>query len=497
VRTPAPHSPWLDDDTLPRRSSLSGDLTFDVLVIGGGIAGITTALLCARDGARVAVVDARRVASGVTGCNTAKVSALQSTIYSAIRSRHGDEAASVYAQASTAGVERIAALASEKGIDCSLHRRSAFTYAADDSQASALEKEADAARTAGLPVALTERIDLPYPVTGAIRLDDQIEFQPVRYVRGLAHAAEGEDLVIFEDTCVVGLEHGAPHRAHTKTGVITADYVVDAAHYPLLDRALFFARLEPQRSYCIAAHVYGELPQGLSISAGSPTRSIRSYGDLLVIGGEGHATGSAKANPERFKALEGFAREHWDVAEVTHHWSAQDPVPYDHLPVVGRYGPGASQLYIASGFMKWGLSGSTFAAILISDLIAGRENPWAATFDPTRLNLRSLPTMARINGKVAIDFVGDRIKPSKEGDAQAVPPGEARVVRDGLKKKGVYRDESGELHSVSLRCTHLGCLLRFNSAERSWDCPCHGSRFAPDGSVLEGPATKPLQQQEP
>jgi glycine/D-amino acid oxidase-like deaminating enzyme/nitrite reductase/ring-hydroxylating ferredoxin subunit len=497
VTTPAPHSLWLDDDAPPRRSSFAGDLRVDVLVIGGGIAGITTAQLCARDGARVAVVEARRVASGVSGCNTAKVSALQSTIYSTIRSRHGEEAASVYAQASTAGVALIAALASEEGIDCDLNRRPAFTYAADESQVSSLEKEVDAARTAGLPVALTERLDLPYPVAGAIRLDDQIEFDPVRYVRGLADAAEGEDLMIYEGSCVVGMDHGSPHRVHTKTGVITADHVVDAAHYPLLDRGLFFARLEPQRSYCIAAHVEGELPQGLSISAGSPTRSIRSYGDLLVVGGEGHATGSTKANPERFKALEDFAREHWDVAEVTHRWSAQDPVAYDHLPVIGRYGPGASQLFVASGFMKWGLSGSTFAAILISDLIAGRENEWAGTFDPSRLNLRSLPTMARINGKVAIDFVGERVKPSQESDAQTVPLGEARVLRDGLGKKGVYRDELGILHAVSLRCTHLGCLLRFNSAERSWDCPCHGSRYSVDGSVLEGPATKPLQQLEP
>jgi Rieske Fe-S protein len=232
----------------------------------------------------------------------------------------------------------------------------------------------------------------------------------------------------------------------------------------------------------------------MSISAGSPTRSVRSYGDLLVVGGEGHTTGSSKATPDRFAALEDFAREHWDVVEITHRWSAQDPVPHDHLPVVGRYGPAASRLYVASGFMKWGLSGATFAAMLIGDLIAGRDNPWASTFDPTRLNLRSLPTLARINTKVAIDLVGDRLKPSQAGSGDEVPRGEARIVRAGLGKKGVYRDESGVLHAVSLRCTHLGCLLRFNSAERSWDCPCHGSRFDVDGQVLEGPATEPLER---
>ena len=485
---------WLEGELPAPRDALTGDLTVDVVVIGGGIAGLTTALLCKQSGARVAVVEARRVGSGVTGCTTAKVSALQGTVYSAIRSRHGDDGAAIYAQASRAGVERVAELANEHDIDCDLRRRQAFTYAAGESERESIEKEADAAREAGLPVELVEQIDLPYPVAGAVRLDDQVDFHPVRYLSGLAKAVDGEGSIVFENTRALGVDHGAPCRVRTPAGTISADHVGDAAHYPLLDRGLVFARLEPTRSYCIAARIRGDLPDGMSISAGNPTRSIRSYRDLLVVGGEGHAAGSARATPARFTALEDFAREHWDVAEITHRWSAQDPVPYDHLPVVGRYGPGVSRIYVASGFMKWGLSGGTFAAMLISDLIAGRENAWADTFDPSRLNLRSLPTLARMNSKVAVDFVGDRVKPPQEGDDEAIPRGQARTVRDGLGKKGVYRDELGELHVVSLRCTHLGCLLRFNSAERSWDCPCHGSRFDVDGQVLEGPATRPLHR---
>jgi Rieske Fe-S protein len=253
-----------------------------------------------------------------------------------------------------------------------------------------------------------------------------------------------------------------------------------------------------ERSYCIAVRLASGAPvEGMSISAGSPTRSLRSYGDLLIVGGEGHPAGSGRAKPERFRALEAFARRHWDVAAVTHRWSAQDPVPYDHLPVIGPYRPGSKRLWVTSGFMKWGLATATFAAELLADRIAGRDNAWADTFSPNRLSLSSAHEVAQLGAKFAFDLVADRVRPPQALSAQGVPSGEARVLPDGLGRKGVYRDEAGVLHAVSLRCTHMGCLLRFNAAETSWDCPCHGSRFDVDGAVLEGPATAPLEPQPP
>jgi glycine/D-amino acid oxidase-like deaminating enzyme/nitrite reductase/ring-hydroxylating ferredoxin subunit len=495
VRTvTATGSLWLDPPSLPRIDPPSGDVEVDVAVIGGGIAGVTTALLLKRDGARVALVEAGRVGGGVTGANTAKVTALQATVLSAIRSRHGEDAAAVYARASRSAVEEIATLAADEAIDCDLHRRPAFTYAADASELDAVEAEHAAAADAGLPVELVDETDLPYPVAGAVRLDDQIEFHPVRYVRGLAAAVDGDGSLVLEHARALSVDEGKPCRVRTTAGSITAGQVVVATHYPLLDRGLFFARLEPVRSYCVAARVRGGLPQGLSISAGQPTRSVRSYGDRVVVGGEGHPAGSPQATPERFARLEAFAREHWDVIAVTHRWSAQDPVPYDHLPMIGPYVPGASRLFVATGFMKWGLTGGTLAAMLLRDRLAGRDHPAASTFSPNRLSLRSAPRLAWMNTRVGADFVGDRLRPWQAGGEADVPRGEARVVRDGLGKTGVYRDEQGGVHAVSLRCTHLGCLLRFNAAERSWDCPCHGSRFDVDGEVLEGPATRPLDR---
>ena len=493
----AAESLWLDKAPRTERHQLAGDLRVDVAVLGGGVAGLTAALLLKRDGASVAVLEAARVGSGVTGCTTAKVSALQATIYSTIRQRHGEQAAASYAGASVAGVERLASFVSEEAIDCGLERRAAYTYAAEASERSSVEQEMQAAARAGLAVELVDAPDLPYAVHGAVRLGDQVQIHPVRYVEGLAAAVDGHGSQVFELTRALGVDEDSPCRVRTPRGNVRADHVIVATHYPFLDRGLYFARLKPQRSYCIAARLAsGRPPRGMSISAGSPLRSVRSYGELLIVGGEGHSTGSGKANPERFKRLEAFAREHWDVESISHRWSAQDPAAYDHLPVIGPYRAGSSRLWVTSGFLKWGLASATFAAMILADRIAGRANPWADAFAPTRVSLRSAHELAELGAKYAIDLVGDRLRPPQALRAGGIPPGEARVVPDGLGKKGIYRHEDRTLHAVSLRCTHMGCLVRFNAAERSWDCPCHGSRFAVDGSVLEGPAVRPLDRRE-
>jgi glycine/D-amino acid oxidase-like deaminating enzyme/nitrite reductase/ring-hydroxylating ferredoxin subunit len=493
MTTSADQSLWLADMPPTSHGRLRGEVESDVAVLGGGIAGLTTALLLKRDGARVVVLEGRRIGSGVTGCTTAKVTALQQTAYRQLIRRHGSDGATVYAEASSSGVEMLAGLAAEEEIDCDLERRAALTYAAEEGERSTVESEFDAASASGLPVKLVEDAELPYRAHGAVRLDEQVQLHPVRYVQGLARAVDGAGSHVFERSAALAVDSGAPCRVRTDGGVVTAQQVVVATHYPLLDRGLFFARLEPIRSYCIAALIPGAPPQGMSISAGKTTRSVRSYGEMLILGGEGHTTGAHAATPERFRRLEQFAREHWDAGEITHRWSAQDPVSWDLLPVIGRYRPRASRLFVASGFHKWGFSSATFGARIIADLIAGRDNAWAARFDPSRIGLRGLPKLAEMNARVAVDFVGDRLSPAIGHEASDLRAGDARVLRRGLGKTGVFRADDGTLHAVSLRCTHLGCLLRFNGAERTWDCPCHGSRFDIDGAVLEGPATSPLE----
>jgi glycine/D-amino acid oxidase-like deaminating enzyme/nitrite reductase/ring-hydroxylating ferredoxin subunit len=497
--TSAAQSLWLDTAPPVDHPALIEDLRVDVAVLGGGIAGLTTALLLKRRGARVAVLEAARVGRGVTGCTTAKVSALQATVYSQIRRQHGREAAATYAEASLAGVERLGEVAAEVAAGADVQRRPAYTYAADERERAAVEQEAEAAREAGLPAELVDAPDLPYAVHGAVRLDDQLQLHPVRYVQGLAAAVAGDGSHVFERTRALSVAEGAPCRVRTTGGEVLADHVVVATHYPILDRGLFFARLEPTRSYCLAARLArGTPPRGMSISAGGTTRSLRSYGDLLIVGGEGHSVGSGAATPERYERLEAFAREHWDVLDVTHRWSAQDPTPYDHLPFVGAYRPGSARLWVTAGYMKWGLATATFSAMALADRIDGRESRWATAFSPSRVSARSTPRVARLGVKYGVELIGERIRPPQALRTSTIPLGEARVVPDGLRgKKGVFRDDDGTLHAVSLRCTHMGCLLRFNAAERSWDCPCHGSRFDVDGTVLEGPAVTPLARRDP
>jgi glycine/D-amino acid oxidase-like deaminating enzyme/nitrite reductase/ring-hydroxylating ferredoxin subunit len=504
--TDGPHGAtplWLAGADGTPRPALDHDIDVDIVVIGGGIAGVTTALLLQRDGAKVAVLERDHVASGATGYTTAKVSALQQTKLSDIRRIHGASGAAAYATASLAAVERIAAFVDE-GVECDWERLPAITYAADATQERAVRDEAAAAEDAGLGVELIDATALPFPAVIGVSLADQGQFDPVRYVRALAERLEAAGGEIFERTLVVKLHEGSPCRVTTSSGaVVRARDVIVCTNYPLLDRGLFFARTEAARSYLIAARLRAPAPRGMFISAGAPTRSMRpctsSQGEhWILVGGEGHATGSADAQPERYALLEEFARAHFDVVDVPYRWSTQDAMPVDKLPYAGTYTPVSRHLFVNAGGQKWGMTNATIGATIIADRLAGRVHPQAGVFGPSRLSLRAVPALGKAQAHVGVEFVGERLRPADTGTADEIPRGEARVVRSGLLgKTGAYRDEGGGLHAVSVRCTHLGCLLRFNTAERSWDCPCHGSRFDVDGAVLAGPAVAPLEQREP
>lgn len=492
---------WLATAQPAAYPALQADVEVDVAVIGGGIAGISTALALKRDGARVAVLERGMVAGGATGFTTAKLSALQHTTLSAIHKLHGQAGAAAYAQASLAAVETVGALVEGESIACGWERATAYTYAVGESQVAAVEREAEVARAAGLDVETTGETPLPFPVARAVRLERQAQFHPVRYAHGLAAAVHGDGSFVFESTAVIGVQEGSPCRVTAEGGLtVTARDVVVATNYPLLDRGLFFARTEAARSYVIAARVRGDPLEGMLITAGEPTRSLRSFRDgddaWLLVGGEGHLTGSEEARPERYAALERYAREHFDIVDTDYRWSTQDAMPVDRLPYIGPYTPVSSHLYVAGGFQKWGMTSATAAATLLADRLAGRESPYANVFDPNRVSLRSAPEVAKAQMHVTRRIVGDRLTPADARSADEVPPGEARVVRSGLGKIGVFRDEHGVAHGVSLRCTHLGCLLHFNAADRSWDCPCHGSRFGIAGEVLAGPAVDPLPRRE-
>ena len=441
---------WYEGRERPERPALDRDITADVVVVGAGIVGLTTAFLLEREGASVAVLEMRHVAAGATGYNTAKLSSLHGLAYTKLAKKLGRDKARTYGEANEAGIARVFELAEELGIDCDLTRKPNYTYAEDASDLDKVRQEADVAGELGLPASFVDELDLPFPVAGAVRFDDQAEFHPVKYADGLAAALRGP---LHERTRVTGIDG---KRVNTARGArVSAEHVVVATHLSFLDRGLYFARCHPERSYVVAGKV-SDPPAGMYLSTESPAHSIRAHGEWLLVGGESHKTGQADEG-ERYERLAAWARERFGL-EPELRWATQDQMPLDGVPYVGRHDPVSSGLWVATGFKKWGLAMGTAAAELLTAQIGGRDHAWAELFDPSRLRpLASGPTFVKENANVALRFVGDR------------------VTNRGAP-----------------RCTHLGCLLRWNGAEETWDCPCHGSRFAASGEVIEGPATRPL-----
>jgi glycine/D-amino acid oxidase-like deaminating enzyme/nitrite reductase/ring-hydroxylating ferredoxin subunit len=496
-------SVWVDTAPAPRlHPQLDGDVRADVAVIGGGIVGVTTALLLAEEGASVALLEAGRLAGGTSGYTTAKVSSQHGLIYEALRSQHGRETARRYGEANEAALAWIASRVARDGIECDFRRQPSYAYVTSASDREQVEREAEAAIAAGLPAELVEETPLPYPVEAAVRFEHQAEFHPRKWLFALA-----EQLAAIAGARIFERSHAVEVGAHEGRqvvkgpgGRVLAERVIVATHYPFLDRSLAFARLHPERSYAIACRIGGAPPPGMHISGDEPKRSVRAIPmpdgeELLLVGGEGHKTGAESDTELRYERLEAFAREHWDVRSVEHRWSAQDPSTLDRIPYVGRLTPFGDSVLMATGFAKWGITGGTAAALLLADLCLGREAQWADLFDPNRLTLRqSLPRLVSENAQVAARFVGDRLRHADPRPIENLRPGEGTILEHDGERVAAARDDDGTLHAVSPRCTHLGCIVQWNNAERSWDCPCHGSRFGLDGTVLEGPAVHRLER---
>ena len=494
---------WMDSTPATGYPPLDGDVEVDVVVVGGGIAGVCTAWELVRAGRSVAVLEADRIASSVTGYTTAKVSSLHTLIYAKIRNSAGAEAARLYAQSQQQAVDRVVAVAAELGIDCDLERLPAFTYVESADQVDQVHAEVEAAREAGLAASFVTDTGLPFPIAGAVRVENQAQFHPRKYLLALAEDFTARGGRIFERTRAVELDEGEPCRVTTEHGAtVTARDVAVATHYPVFDRALLFARLEPRRELVVAAVIPADRdPGGVFITPERNTRSVRTtpFRDgqrLLIVTGE-HFTPGAGEVTERWQRLLGWTHERFPGVEVAYRWATQDNTTTDQIPFVGPFHPLATHVYVATGFGGWGMSTGVMAGHLLATSISGDELAWASLYDPRRLHpVQEGVSMAKLQAKVAARFVGDRLRSSRADSVDELAPGTAEVLRVHGEQCAVYRDDTGALHAVSARCTHLGCIVHFNDAERAWECPCHGSRFAVDGSVIQGPANTPLERKD-
>ncbi|BEL06847.1 FAD-dependent oxidoreductase [Actinoplanes sichuanensis] len=494
---------WMESTSRTSYPRLAADTATDVVVIGGGIAGLSAAWELTEAGLRVALVESDRIAAGVTGYTTAKLSALHTLIYSDLRDTHGPATAELYARSQRQAIDRVVAVTARLGIDSELERVPAFTWTESIDQIDRIRAEADAAAQAGLAASFVTETGLPFPVAGAVRIEDQAQFHPRKYLSALAEDLVRRGGMIFERTRATGLDDGNPCTVTTENGhTITAEQVVVATHYPVFDRALLFARLEPRRELVVAAPIpAGDDLGGVYLTPDDDTRSVRTapYRDgqrLLIVTGE-HFTPGDDDVTQRWERLAAWTRERFGVTEFAYRWAAQDNTTTDRVPFVGRLHPGTRNVYVATGFGGWGMSTGVMSGQLLAARVTGVEPEWSGLYDPLRLHpVREAVPLLKSGAGVAAHFVGDRLRPSHADSVDDVDPGTGAVVRVRGRQCAVYRDDDGKVHAVSARCTHLGCIVRFNDAETAWECPCHGSRFGVDGQVLQGPANRPLSTEE-
>jgi glycine/D-amino acid oxidase-like deaminating enzyme/nitrite reductase/ring-hydroxylating ferredoxin subunit len=493
-----PESLWLATTPTTDHGPLEDGMDVDVAVVGGGITGLTAAVRLKEAGRDVAVIEADRIVEGVTGYTTAKLTSQHGLIYDFLVSKFGGEAARQYARANEVAIDAVEERVESAGIDCDFQRTPAYTYAVDESDIEDVRAEVDAARDVGLPASFVEGGDLPVEAEGAIRFDDQAQFHPRKYLLAVAEAVHGDGSYVFEETRALDVDAGEPCEVETERGAVTADDVVVATHFPFDDRNGYVARMHPKQAYLLAVEVAGDPPEGMFYSTASPADTFRPHPvegeDLLIVGGQGHKVGqNDPPTSERYRRCAAFAREHFDVESVEYRWSTHDYYPVDRVPFVGRLGPRTDGVYVGTGFKGWGMTGGTAAGMILSDLVLTGGNPWTDVFDPLRVEPRaSARRFLEENTAVGGHFVGDRLKSLfAPGDLPA--KGEGLVTRRDGRPYGVYRDEDGEIHAVSAVCPHMKCLVKWNDAERTWDCPCHGSRFDYDGEVISGPALEDLE----
>jgi glycine/D-amino acid oxidase-like deaminating enzyme/nitrite reductase/ring-hydroxylating ferredoxin subunit len=498
---------WHATAELARGDDLREDLTVDACVVGAGIAGVTTAYLLRREGLSVAILEDGAAGSGETGRTTAHLASALDDRFCHLERLHGEGGARLAAESHRAAIDRIEAIVREEGIDCDFERLDGWLFASRDQGSELLDRELEAARRAGMSVERGERL----PLRGlghapCLRFADQGQFHPLRYLGGLVESFRRSGGRLFTGAHAEEIEGGSPARVRTSSGrEVRARSVVVATNTPVSTRFAIHTKQAPYRTYVVTRAVPpGAVPRALYWDTADPYHYVRLQpgagpggADVLIVGGEDHKTGQEEDPAGRFDGLEAWVDENLPQAgERLMRWSGQVMEPVDGIAFIGRDPTGDDGLYLATGDSGQGMTHGTIAGMLLTDLVVGRENPWATLYDPGRITLRAASEFARENLNVAAQY-RDWVTPGEVESADEIPRGKGAILRRGAGKVAVHRDEAGVLHERSAVCTHLGCIVAWNDLERSWDCPCHGSRFDPYGKVLNGPAIRELGPAEP
>lgn len=491
---------WLETTPKTNYDSLKGDLKTEVAIIGGGMVGITTAYLLKKAGVKVTILESNRICEGTTGNTTAKITSQHDIIYTKISGNYGRESAAQYALGNQKAIEKIKEIIRENKIQCDFKEQIAVVYTLLEENLPKIYDEVTTAKCLGLPARYIEKAKLPFEIKGGIAFDNQGQFHPRKYLLALAEIIHEGECQIFENSRVIDFEEeNDGYKLITKEGTVHADKVVVATHFPIFNRyGLYFVKMHAERSYVLGIKAPDFPLDGMYISYEKSGKSFRTQevnGDqLILLGGEAHRTGEEYNTQQCYNNLFDYANVIYDGKfELQYKWSAQDMIPLDDIPYIGNYGKNTEGMYVATGFKKWGMTSSTVAAMIISDDILKKENNFKPIFSAQRFDWA--PSLIEIGGNVKeatknlvsarLNNTGKTLEDLKVGEGD-------HIIYEG-KKMGAYKSEDGKFYIVEIVCPHLGCELSFNNAEKSWDCPCHGSRYTIEGEIIESPTVEPLK----
>jgi glycine/D-amino acid oxidase-like deaminating enzyme/nitrite reductase/ring-hydroxylating ferredoxin subunit len=498
---------WVENISMPVTNPLLDNVKCDVCVVGGGIAGITTAYLLAKEGRDVVLVEAKEIGGGETSRTTAHLSNALDEGFPELIRLFGVDGARLAAQSHGQAIDKIEEIIKDEKIDCDFARVDGYLFASDQQQQDDLMRELEALQQIGWhDVVLRKKspldtvTDLP-----CLHYPNQGRFHVLKYLAALSNAFINAGGRIFTKTKIERFETGTVVTVASDEGhAVMANHLVVATNSPVNDMVTMHTKQAPYRTYVVGAAVrQGDVPDALFWDMEDPYHYVRLLKgkvtdkdtdalDLLIVGGEDHKTGQDDNLSLRFEALERWMRKHFPMAkDVVYRWSGQVLEPVDGLGFIGRNPGDSDNVYIATGDSGHGMTHGTIAGMLITDLIMGRTNPWEKLYDPARKSLKSSGEFLKENLNVAAQFK-DYVTPGDVEDPMEVMPGTGRIMRKGMTKVAVYCDQEGVRHQCSAICTHLGCVVNWNDVESSWDCPCHGSRFDPFGKVITGPAVKDL-----
>lgn len=474
---------WSESCKFDKREELKGDIETDILIIGAGIAGILIGYFLKQNGKEVVLIDKAEIACGNTGNTTAKITSQHDLIYDKLIKEFGEEKAKQYAYANELAIKKYKEIIKERKIDCDFQELPAYIYSLNEIDK--IKKEVESAKKLGIDAEFVEKIDLPLDVKGAIKFNNQGQFNPLKFLKDIS-----KELVIYEHTRAIKIEE---NLVSTDKGNIVAKQIVIATHYPIMNApGYYFMKMHQERSYVIALE-NAESIKGMYIDCEKQGYSFRSYKDLLLLGGISQRTGENESGGS-YDKLRAFAKEIYPNSKEKYHWSAQDCITIDGIPYIGRYSDSTPNIYVATGFNKWGMTSAMVSAMIISDLILENDNNFSEIFSPKRFDLSlSINNIANDLVKTAKNFIAQKISiPSSE--LEHIKNGHAGIVEYNSQKVGVYKDKDGKEFIVSTKCAHLGCELNWNADELTWDCPCHGSRFDYKGNLIDSPAIKNISE---